>query len=164
MMAQVNGSGKSTRAAHLLWLSWRAGLRPVLWVTEPELQDEATSYAARGGIRPLYNRAREAGALVIDEVGSMRGAWADTEGALGIMLALVSHRLSTNRRTIFTTHRPLTARAAAKAKKVGHSLQEVAPALYDRLREGLIIPLPAVSYRGKWVEDQKGSSGTSTQT
>ncbi len=151
----INGSGKSARAAHLLYLAFRAGLRPVFWVSEMELLDESRTWESRGsGSRPLYSNARMAGALVVDEVGTTRGAWADTETSINIMLQLVSHRLASRKLTVYTSHRPLNKKAAEeRGQDPSDSLRAIAPALFDRLTEGLIITLPSVSHRGKWARE-----------
>ncbi len=151
----INGSGKSSRAAHILYLAYRAGLRPVYWVSEMELLDESRTWESRSrGCRHLYTNARTAGALVVDEVGTTRGAWADTETSINIMLQLVSHRLASRALTIYTSHRPLNKKAAEeRGQDPSDSLRAIAPALFDRLTEGLIITLPSVSHRGKWARE-----------
>ncbi|MCP4656757.1 MAG: ATP-binding protein [bacterium] len=163
----INGSGKSSRAAHLLFLAFRAGLRPVYWVSEMELLDESRTWEAQSrGCRHLYTNARAAGALVVDEVGTTRGAWADTEASINIMLQLVSHRLASRALTIYTSHRPLNKKAAEeRGQDPGDSLRVIAPALFDRLTEGLIITLPSVSHRGKWAREARTeNSDASTET
>ena len=153
----INGSGKSSRAAHLLYLAFCAGLRPVFWVSEMELLDESRTWDSRSsGCRPLFSNARAAGALVVDEVGTTRGAWADTEASINIVLQLVSHRLGSRALTIYTSHRPLNRKAAEeRGQDPSDSLRAIAPALFDRLTEGLIITLPSVSHRGRWAREAR---------
>ena len=145
-----NGSGKSTRSAHLLYLLHRQGIRPLYWVSEMELAEERESF----GPRPLFATAKRAGAVVIDELGSTRGRKSDVELALNVALQVIDKRLNLAKPTICTSHRPLSREGAKKrGQPESESLEAIAPAIYDRLRTGLILGLPNRSYRGLWATE-----------
>lgn len=146
----VNGSGKSMMAAHLLWGMWLAGARPVslrvegatrgrMWITEGELLDEdRNGYSDR--IR--YRSAAAQVALVIDEVGSTSSI--HQAQAVDVVTRLLSHRYERRLPTLVTTHRHMR---QARGSLV--PLRDLAPAVYDRLREGLVMPFGEVGYRGR---------------
>lgn len=145
-----NGSGKSTRSAHLLYLLHRQGVRPLYWVSEMELAEERESF----GPRPQFATAMRAGAVVIDELGSTRGRRSDVELALNVALQVIDKRLNLAKPTICTSHRPLSREGAKKrGQSESESLEAIAPAIYDRLRTGLILGLPNRSYRGLWATE-----------
>ncbi|MEE8146376.1 MAG: hypothetical protein V3T24_02135 [Longimicrobiales bacterium] len=142
-----NDTGKSHRAADLIVRLHRAGLFGAYWVTEADLTEEI-----RGGfgvIRQHYAHAVEAPVLVLDDIFATRGGPARVEESIGLILDLVDRRyLARSKVTIYTTHRALS---HAGSQVHGLSIRSIAPAVYGRLKEGLMLHLDGNGHRGDWA-------------
>lgn len=148
--ASENGTGKSTRAAHLLFLFHRHDLGRLLWVREAELVEESRSFPPH----PLRHHAGNYGAVVLDDIGSTRGTRAEEEAAFGLVLEIIEQRIQHRRPLVLTTHWPLTTKvAAARGIDRGRALAVAAPAIYDRMTAGLLIGLKGTSHRGDWARN-----------
>ncbi len=132
VIASVVGVGKTMLATELLWRAWQRG-RSILWIRADQLVQRV--YGNRDP--DLLFRVVHAEAALIDDLG--RGYSGD---AWKLLDSVVAQRHQTQRQTVFTTNSPLASGPA--------SLYALAPALADRLYDGLFVKLPsgAGSQRG----------------
>lgn len=147
-LSGVNGSGKSVIAAEILARLWRIGYRPgmtdggtplPMWIGEMELADEDRMMGF-GEPRHMRLAALRQPVMVWDDLGSS-GAWK-------LVFSLIEGRHAAGMLSIFTTHRPLSAAKAEALGVPGSSIEESAPEIYSRLRDGWIGRWAAKSYRG----------------
>jgi hypothetical protein len=153
-----NDVGKSRRAAWLLLRLHREGLFGGRWIREGDLLAEDARLAP-WEIRPLRHAARSAQVLVLDDLFAARGGPARVEESLGTILDLIDARVgNTTQITIYTTHRHLSRRGAKSAGGVeGESVEAIAPAVYGRLLEGLVLDCGSgPGYRGAWTNNRTG--------
>lgn len=125
------GVGKSALAAEVLYKVMRAGNTPGFWVTMGDLVNEQREISL-GAAGPLIRSAREATALVLDELGTGHRFTAD----LQFLLTLVEHRVSGMMPTIFTSHVALA------------DLDEIARSILSRAGSGIVLELDGVDQRG----------------
>lgn len=140
-----NDTGKSHRAAELIVLLHRAGACGACWVTEADLAGELN----RGFnfVRQHYHHALEAPVLVLDDIFSTRGNRGRVEESIGMLLDLVDRRYRNRRKiTIYTTHLPLNHAEPGEA-----TVRTKAPAIYGRMKDGLILHLAGDGHRGGWA-------------
>lgn len=125
------GVGKSALAAEILYKIMRAGKTPGLWVTMGDLVNEQREISL-GTAGPLIRSAREAAALVLDELGAGHRFTAD----LQFLLTLVEQRVSRKMPTIFTSHVALV------------DLDEISQGILSRAGSGIVLELDGADQRG----------------
>lgn len=134
VLSGKNGTGKSCRAAELLFRAYRHEPRRLIWVREPDLLAESRTFNAK----ILMDSAKLADVLVVDDMGITRDK-RDTEAAWTAAQELINYRYDRSRPMIITTHRLLT--------KGADSIKSCAPSLFDRIRSGAVCRMPDKSWR-----------------
>lgn len=130
-----NGTGKSCRAAELLFRAHRHEPRRLVWVRETDLLAESERRFEK---QQLMEAARMADVLVFDELGITRQSW-KIDAAWTLAQELINYRYERTRPTIITTHRVMIEHK--------YSIKECAPSLYDRIRGGAVCKTPDKSWR-----------------
>lgn len=129
-----NGSGKSSRAAELLFRAYRHEPRTLMWVDERELLEESEGFPPY----PLMHNASISDVLVFDELGITRDRRL-IDAAWTVAQKLISYRYDRAKPTIITTHRNVV--------KGVDSIKDCSPSLFDRLKSGAICKTPDKSWR-----------------
>lgn len=164
-------SGKSARAAELIVNLHRKGIVGGRWISERELADE--QQLGRFESRPVYQAALTAPVIVLDDIFSHDGYPNKVAELRSLLLDIISARCSnTTLVTIVTTHRLFGRKAArrfAEAEAARQSItdergikeliqsatqqciHDMAPAIFGRLIDGLILDLGSQGHRGKWA-------------
>ncbi len=117
------GAGKTMLATELLWRAFQRG-QSLLWIRADDLVDRV--YGTRD--RKIYRRVTRSGAVLIDDLGCGHSgeAW-------NLLDRVVAARHQDQRQTIVTLHGPFA--------KGPDSLYQRAPAIADRLTQGLFVRL-----------------------
>jgi hypothetical protein len=154
LLRGANDVGKSHRAADLIVRLHRQGVTGAIWIREAELIRERRETPAWDP-SPLWHAARKTRVLVLDDLLSFRGGPAAREEALGMILELVDARIGNPALvTIYTTHRGMSKAAAGDA-----SIEAIAPAVYGRLLEGLVLDFgEGPGHRGTWATERGGQA------
>lgn len=129
------GSGKTMLGAELLWRAHERG-RTIGWARAGKLIREVFG-APRAESTALLRRLEDVGVLMLDDLG--RGY--ANEHATGLVGELLAERHANRRPTICTTNRRLD-------PEHPDALWRADPAAFDRLRDGLVVPLAGASRRG----------------
>ncbi len=132
-----NGVGKSMLATQLLVQAFRAGHRSLGWFSCGELVAEHFQLA-KWEEKHKAERAKRCGCLVLDEYGRGQHSNPFAYALIGGIIDARKHSL-----TIITSN------LAFADGGDGKSFEETDSAVFDRLTEGLVIPMTGRSQRGR---------------